>query len=128
MRTEPVRERLFTEEAARGQRTRTNDVGTSRALALLVKATMKHVLLQGVVSLALILPSVAIGGGCEAHFATVDGYEAEYADAPANIDAYPHYAFQDGYIYDVNGRWYHRHENRWVVYRQPPREVAHLRR
>jgi hypothetical protein len=71
----------------------------------------------------------ATNGACAAHFATVDGYDAENVDgSPVNVASYPRYAFRDGYVYDVNGRWYHQHGNRWVVYRQAPGEFAYARR
>jgi hypothetical protein len=60
-------------------------------------------------------------------FVTVDGYDAAYVDTPPPGEAYPRYAFQDGYVYDVNGRYYHNHGGRWVAYRNPPPEVAHAR-
>ncbi len=73
---------------------------------------------------ASLLLASASAVGCAAHFETVDGEDAVYVDAaPTNIEVYPHYAFQDGYVYDVNGRWYHRHGNRWVVYRERPHAI-----
>jgi hypothetical protein len=66
--------------------------------------------------------------GCAAHFQAVDGYDAEYVDAaPANIEVYPRYEVADGYVYQANGRYYHRHGDRWVVYRNPPPAVGRQR-
>ena len=68
-------------------------------------------------------PAVALAG-CGG-FITVDGYEAAYVDAPPpGIEAYPRYEFRDGYLYDVNGRYYHQHGGRWANYRSAPPEVA----
>jgi hypothetical protein len=80
---------------------------------------MKDTILRSVMSIAMILP-VGLVDACAAHFATVDGYEAEYVDAPVNIETYPRYEFQDGYVYNVNGRYYHNHGGRWVAYRHEP--------
>lgn len=71
----------------------------------------------------LVLASCVIG--CAAHLTEVDGYEAEYVDAPPNIETYPRYEFRDGYAYNVNGRWYHRHGPQWVRYSRPPQEFQH---
>ncbi len=84
---------------------------------------MKDTIVRSVMSIALVLPAalqVGLVDGCAAHFATVDGYDAEYVDAPVNVETYPRYEFQDGYVYNVNGRWYHNHGGRWVAYRHEP--------
>lgn len=61
-------------------------------------------------------------------YVTVDGYQGAYVDdPPPGIYGYPRYAFRDGYVYDVNGRYYHRHNGRWVTYRSEPAEVARAR-
>jgi hypothetical protein len=75
------------------------------------------------------------GAGCAATVSgetatSVDGYDAVYVDdaaVPASIEAYPHYYYGDGYAYYVNGRWYHRHGNRWVTYRHAPPELERQR-
>jgi hypothetical protein len=73
-------------------------------------------------ALALALPACAGG------YVDVDGSDAAYVEtAPVGIEAYPRYAFGDGYVYNVNGRYYHRHEGRWVVYRHAPAGMAHVR-
>jgi hypothetical protein len=80
-------------------------------------------------------PVVALSPGCAARVtsgtvATVDGYDAVYIDdwqVPASIEGYPRYAYYDGYAYYVGGRWYHRHGNHWVYYRQAPRELVRQR-
>jgi hypothetical protein len=71
------------------------------------------------------VPALALAG-CGGYL-TVDGYDAAYVDAPPDVEAYPSYAFQDGYVYDVNGRYYHNHGGRWVAYREAPPEVARER-
>jgi hypothetical protein len=79
---------------------------------------------------AVVITVLPIGGaaGCAAHFEAVDGYDATYVDAPPpNIEVYPRYEVADGYVYEVNGRYYHRHGDRWVVYRSAPREVSRQR-
>ncbi|HEY3820387.1 MAG TPA: hypothetical protein VGL81_24650 [Polyangiaceae bacterium] len=62
--------------------------------------------------------------GCGGGFVAVDGYDATYVDAPAGIETYPAYEFNDGVVYDVHGRWYHNHGGRWVAYRGAPRHGA----
>jgi hypothetical protein len=66
-------------------------------------------------------PALALAlAGCGAGYVGVDGYDAAYVDAPVGVEAYPAYEFNDGVVYDVNGRWYHNHGGRWVSYRRPP--------
>jgi hypothetical protein len=82
-----------------------------------------------VAATAIALLSLCTSTGCVAHYATVDGYDAEYVGAPpANIEVYPRYQMADGYVYEVNGRYYHRHGDRWVVYRHAPPEVLRQHR
>jgi hypothetical protein len=68
---------------------------------------------------AVVLPA-CLAMGC-AGYATVDGYDATYVDAPppAVVEA-PAYRVDDGYIYVSNGRYYHQHQGRWVTYRRLP--------
>jgi len=68
------------------------------------------------------LPLVAACGG----WITVDGYDAAYVDVvPANIESYPHYTYDGGEVYVVDGRYYHRGgDGRWVRFRTRPREAA----
>lgn len=74
-------------------------------------------------------PALALGlAGCAGGYIDVDGYDAAYVEAaPVGIETYPRYAFRDGYVYDVNGRFYHQHNGRWVTYRTAPPEVARAR-
>ena len=72
---------------------------------------------------AAFAPAVLLVGlvGCGGGFVAVDGYDGTYVDAPpVGIEGYPSYEFNDGVIYDVNGRYYHNHGGRWVSYRSPP--------
>jgi hypothetical protein len=65
-------------------------------------------------------PALALVG-CGGGFVAVDGYDGTYVDAPPpGIEGYPAYEFNDGVVYDVNGRYYHNHGGRWVSYRSPP--------
>jgi hypothetical protein len=72
---------------------------------------------------ALALPA-GLAVGC-AGYAQVDGYDADYVDAPPpEVVAAPTYRVNDGYIYVANGRYYHQHSGRWVTYhRLPPAAV-----
>jgi len=46
---------------------------------------------------------------------------------PTNIELYPHYAYGDGYAYDVDGRWYQRGPRGWGYYRREPLELQRMR-
>jgi hypothetical protein len=64
--------------------------------------------------------------GC-AGYATVDGYDARYVDAPPPaVVAEPTYRVNDGYVYESNGAYYHQHGGRWVTYRTLPREAVRV--
>jgi len=53
--------------------------------------------------------------------ATSDDDGVVYVDAaPVNIELYPHYEYNGGYAYYVDGRWYHRGPRGWGYYRQEP--------
>ena len=70
------------------------------------------------------VPAAIVLAGCGGYL-TVDGYDAAYVDVPPpGIEVYPRYAVGDGYVYDVNGAYYHQHGERWVRYRSAPREVV----
>lgn len=75
---------------------------------------------------ALVLPA-CFGLGC-AGYATVDGYDAAYVEAPPPaVVAYPTYRVRDGYVYESGGRYYHQHQGRWVTYRRLPHEAVRVR-
>jgi hypothetical protein len=68
--------------------------------------------------------AVTVGlAGC-AGYVDVGGYDAEYAPVPVGVEAYPAYVYRGATVYDVDGRYYARHEGRWVRYRNAPPEVA----
>ncbi len=74
-----------------------------------------------VAMLSAVLP-ICLSVSCAAELHSVDGYDAEYVDTPpVNVELYPRYEVADGYVYEVNGRYYHRHGTRWVRYHSPPR-------
>ena len=51
-----------------------------------------------------------------------------YVDAaPVNIELYPHCAYEGGYAYYVDGRWYHQGPRGWGYYRQEPPELQRQR-
>jgi hypothetical protein len=47
--------------------------------------------------------------------------------APPNIESYPHYYYDGGYAYYVEGRWYRQGPRGWGYYRQEPPQLAHAR-
>ncbi len=82
-----------------------------------------------IAAVAIAFLAVCATPGCAGHLEAVDGYDAEYVDAPpVNIESYPRYEVTDGYVYEVNGRYYHRHGNRWVTYHSAPPRVVHRER
>jgi hypothetical protein len=46
---------------------------------------------------------------------------------PDNIEAYPQYEYQGGYVYYVGNRWYRRGPRGWGYFRQEPTELARQR-
>lgn len=71
--------------------------------------------------LALSLAAAGCGGG----YVDVGGYDATYVPAPpVAIESYPHYVYDGAVVYDVDGRFYRRHEGRWVAYRHVPPPLA----
>ena len=51
-----------------------------------------------------------------------------YVDSvPSNIEAYPHYEYDGGYAYYVDGRWYRRGPRGWGYYRQEPPQLLRQR-
>jgi hypothetical protein len=59
---------------------------------------------------------------------TVDGYEANYADAPAGYERSPRWDHRGAAVYEVSGRYYRSYNGRWVVYRQRPHDLREWRR
>ncbi|APR82227.1 Hypothetical protein A7982_07576 [Minicystis rosea] len=75
-------------------------------------------------ALPLLVVLMLGAAGC-AGWISVDGYEAEYASAPAEIERYPRYSYRGTYVYEVQGRYYRRYGNRWVAYRSRPADLRH---
>jgi hypothetical protein len=70
--------------------------------------------------------SLLLVAGC-AHYFVVDGYEASYADAPAQYERYPRYEYRGARVYEIGGHYYREYNGRWVVYRERPRELREWR-
>ena len=82
----------------------------------------------------LTVPALALIVGCagEYTYSTPSGgvtytTGAEYYEEapPPNItvETYPYYDYQGGYLYNVDGRYYGRRNNRWYRYRERPRDL-----
>ncbi len=80
----------------------------------------------------LTIPALALVAGCagEYSYATPSGAVtyttgADYYEEapPPNIETYPYYDYQGGYLYNVDGRYYGRRNNRWYRYRERPRDL-----
>jgi hypothetical protein len=68
--------------------------------------------------------------GCVAHArgALVYDHEVEYVDAaPERVEYYPNTYYRGRPAYLVDGRWYYHSGNRWVVFRDEPRELREYR-
>ena len=75
-------------------------------------------------ALATVLP------GCVAHAegALVADYPAEYVETvPPRIEYYPSVVYRGSPAYLVEGRWYYRTHDRWVVFRDEPVELRDYR-
>ena len=76
------------------------------------------------VALAATLP------GCFAHASGEVVYDEPVAyveEVPPRIEYYPSTSWHGHPAYLVDGRWYYRHERRWVVLREEPRELYDYR-
>lgn len=79
----------------------------------------------------LTVPALALMFGCagEYSYATpgttyTTGADIYYTDQPpVNVETYPYYDYRGQPLYEVNGRYYGRHENRWYYYRERPRDL-----
>jgi hypothetical protein len=79
----------------------------------------------------IMVPVLALAAGCTGYVATPNGSAevtttgAEVYDdtPPVNIETYPRYEYNGGYVYNVNGRYYHRNGNRWMRYNERPRNL-----
>jgi hypothetical protein len=93
---------------------------------------MRRVMLRRSLAVAAFVAVAWASAGCTAEVGPgpvyVDGYEAYYVDTiPPDIEVYPHYAFDGGYAYYAEGRWYHRRAGRWYVFRHPPQVLVRER-
>jgi hypothetical protein len=57
----------------------------------------------------------------------VETVPVEVQAVPVEVEAYPSYSYAGSDVYLVDGRWYRRHQDRWVVYRAEPRALASVR-
>ncbi|WP_082363389.1 hypothetical protein [Chondromyces crocatus] len=84
---------------------------------------------------ALLLLAAVTGialSGCTGTLGTsgaiVYGYPTVYADAePVMVETYPRVMYRGSYAYLVDGNWYYRNQNRWVVFQQEPPELHRYR-
>ena len=80
---------------------------------------MRHNHFIGSILCAAVASTIACSGYTE-----IDGYQARYVQQPPpGVEYFPRYPFHDGYVYDVQGRYYHDHNGRWAVYRTAPGEI-----
>ena len=89
---------------------------------------MKRILL----TVPVLATGLLFGAGCTGYVTTPNGSAdvttttgAEVYDdtPPVNIETYPRYEYRGGYVYNVNGRYYHRNGNRWMRYNERPRDL-----
>jgi len=76
------------------------------------------------IALTAVLP------GCVAHAegALVADYPAEYVESvPPRIEYYPRTYYRGSPAYLVDGRWYYRTHDRWIVFREEPAELRDYR-
>lgn len=74
--------------------------------------------------LAAALAAPSIGA---ASVATAQEAWIEIDTAPRHYDEGPHTVYRGEPVYWVDGRWYARHGQRWVYYRDEPRELVRYR-
>jgi hypothetical protein len=68
--------------------------------------------------------------GCVAHAQgeLVADYPAEYVEyVPPRIEYYPRTYYRGSPAYLVDGRWYYRTHDRWIVFREEPGELRNYR-
>ena len=78
-------------------------------------------------ALVLFLAPFALCLAACAGWFNLDGFEASYTDVPAGYESHPHYTRRGVAVYEVDGRYYQQHGNRWVVYRNRPSDLAEER-
>src|SRR4051812_32739532 len=85
---------------------------------------------RSVWALGLGLALAAALPGCVAHAegALVADYPAEYVETvPPRIEYYPSVVYRGSPAYLVEGRWYYRTHDRWMVFRDEPGELREYR-
>lgn len=72
---------------------------------------------------------VAVLPGCLAHASgeVVYEYPAEYVEPPPRVEYYPSVYYRGAPAYLVEGRWYYRTRDRWIVFRDEPAELRSYR-
>jgi hypothetical protein len=81
--------------------------------------------------IVFMVPVLALAAGCTGYVtpsgasgATVTT-SAEVVDdtPPVNIETYPRYEYRGSYVYNVNGRYYHRDGARWMRFHERPHDL-----
>ncbi len=67
--------------------------------------------------------------GCLAHASgeLVYDYPAQYVEPPPRVEYYPSVYYRGAPAYLVEGRWYYRTRDRWIVFRDEPAELREYR-
>ena len=74
-------------------------------------------------TLSILASTVLVfAAGCSG-WITPDGHATNYSAVPADVENHPHYLHHGDDVYEVNGRYYQRHENQWVVFQQRPGDL-----
>ena len=81
--------------------------------------------------IVIMVPVLALAAGCTGYVTTPSGSvettttSAEIVDdtPPINIETYPRYEYRGSYVYNVNGRYYHRNGARWMRFHERPRDL-----
>ena len=76
------------------------------------------------------VPALALMFGCAGEYSYSTpgttyptGADIYYDQPPTNIETYPYYDYRGQPLYDVNGRYWGRRDNRWYYYRERPRDL-----
>ena len=83
--------------------------------------------------IVFMVPVLALAAGCTGYVTSPNGAttgatvttSAEVVDdtPPVNIETYPRYEYRGSYVYNVNGRYYHRDGARWMRFHERPRDL-----
>lgn len=85
------------------------------------------------ISASLLAAALVLVPGCTARLmagtpTVIDGYGAVYTDdVPADLSIYPRVFYRGSYAYYVQGQWYRRAPDGWVIYRETPPELNRYR-